>query len=66
MKELIEFYWNEITQHGEFVYENAQAVTEEERFVVETKPQPLTVQVPTLEAYWGELIWYLKTQGMPL
>jgi hypothetical protein len=56
-KELIEYYWNEITECGEFVYESPTG------FEIATKPQPLKVETPTKEKYWGELLWYLNTQG---
>lgn len=58
VKELIEYYWNEITENGEFVYEGPEG-----EFVVETKPQPLKVETPTVESYWKDLQWYLETQG---
>lgn len=64
-KELIEYYWNEITQCGEFVYEDLNNPDERDplKYIVETKPQPLQVTEPTVETYWGELLWYLRTQG---
>ncbi len=58
MPELIEYYWDEIKERGEFVYE-----AEDGTFTTESKKQPLVVKAPSLESYWGELIWYLRTQG---
>jgi len=63
MKELIEYYWNEITQCGEFVYEYTSGPFKGD-FVTATKPQPLQVETPAVESYWNDLKWYLKTQGV--
>jgi len=59
-KELVEYHWNELTQTGEFVYENPNDPTD---FVVETREQKFAPPMPSLEAYWGELIWYLNSQA---
>jgi len=62
MKELVEYYWNEITECGEFVYEHLNGPFRGQ-FETSTKHQPLSVETPTRETYWSELLWYLKTQG---
>lgn len=56
--ELIEYYWNEVSECGEFAYEHAEGV-----YSTETRPQPLKVEAPPVETYWKDLQWYLKTQG---
>lgn len=62
--ELIEYYWNEITEQGELVYEDPEP-TAAQPFMTKTVNQPLKVQTPTKEKYWGELLHYIRTQGDP-
>lgn len=58
MNNLVEYSWDEVTSNATLVYEN-----EPNQFSVETKHQPLIV-TPNPDRYWGELIWFLKTQGV--
>lgn len=69
MKELEEYYWNEVTENGEVVY-----LMLDGEYLTDTIPQPISKHVApnftTEEAftkardlYWGQLIVHLKTQA---
>ncbi len=62
--ELIEYYWNEIKEEGELVYEDPDPASLVP-FPTKTISQPLKIQTPTKEKYWGELLHYIRTQGEP-
>ena len=57
MKNLVGYSWSDESETAEFIYE------EDGQQTVEVRPQPLLVENPSLEEYWGQLIHYLNTQG---
>jgi hypothetical protein len=52
-----EYNWNERTQQGEFFTEDGEGSVIE----IARVEQPLKVEV-NRDKYFGELLWYLKTQ----
>lgn len=58
--ELIEYNWDEKTELSTFIYESAKGAIS-----TDAKHHPLKVETPSVEKYWSELLWYLRTQGEP-
>lgn len=58
--ELVEYEWDEKTEVSHYTYEKPNGAPYHCG-----KHHPLKVETPTKEKYWGELLWYLRTQGEP-
>lgn len=58
MRELIEYSWDESTRIGTFTYELENGLTK-----IEEIYQPLPPAHLNADQYWGELMFYLRTQG---
>ncbi len=56
-EELIEFEWDERSQLSTFTYENQKGQISQKARV-----QPFNPPKISLESYWGELIWFVKSQ----
>lgn len=62
-RELIAYEWDERTEMATFEYGDLEDSDEDDsQTITQTEYRPFNPPAPTVESYWGELLWYLRTQ----